>query len=499
MKKLNFLAMLFLGISMAFLTSCGDDDEGDGDNPTPQVENPTNLDSTQFIVRTITGNITSNTTFTQKINDTIVHWVLDGNVFVNSGATLTIEKGTLVKGLTNPTNGDAFSALVIARGAQIDAQGTATDPIVMTGTNDPLTTVYDERTNQTVTTYGTWGGLVILGRAPMEKAGANEATIEGFGSGNALATYGGSDPADNSGTLKYVSIRHTGDEVSPGNEIQGLTLGAVGSGTTIDYVESFASADDGIEIFGGTVNLTHVVVAFAEDDMYDFDEGYRGNIQYAFGLQGTDLGNDSRLGEWDGAIPDGADLYSKPNLANFTLVAPGSAVTSNVSFIQMRDAFGGNIINSIFTDFPRTALEVEDLASGVDSYGRLATDELNILGNVWYSVNATAIDTSAFLIPGEEFPGVPTLIDHLTNGNNSLLTQSAITASSIAVDQNQLNPTPISDASITSNFAQNLDSFTLPSGIAETTYKGAFDPNVSIGNNWMKGWTAVDKYNILAD
>ena len=225
-------------------------------------------------------------------------YLLDGIVFVDSAATLIIEPGTVIKG--NTGEGNNASALVVTRYAQIYAEGSAENPIIFTSVLDEFDGTL------TAADRGLWGGVVMLGRASTnnqtegglkEVEGINEIT----GEGDTRATYGGDEDAHSSGVFRYVSIRHTGINVGDqaGNEIQGLTLGGVGSGTVVEYVESFASADDGFEWFGGAVNTKYLVSAFNEDDSFDWDEGFRGKGQFWFAIQGDDVGG--RTAEQDGA------------------------------------------------------------------------------------------------------------------------------------------------------------------------------------------------------
>ena len=231
-----------------------------------------------------TGEITKLTGTINWTSDTT--YIIGGKVVVMDGATLNIEAGTLVKARSGLFN-DA-TALIIARGGTINANGTAAAPIVMTDINDQLTRqdIANRRvvsSNRTASDRGKWGGLIVLGKALISHEGGEERPIEGIDppAGETWNKYGGSDDADNSGTISYVSIRHTGISLAPGNEIQGLTLGGVGSGTTINHVECFGSDDDGIEIFGGSVNLSNVVVTGAKDDSLDTDEGWSGTIDNA--------------------------------------------------------------------------------------------------------------------------------------------------------------------------------------------------------------------------
>lgn len=253
-------------------------------------------------------------------------YFLDGFVFVNTGATLTIESGTVIKGRATPTNGDNSSALIIARGATIIADGTPTQPIIFTAEIDDVT----NPTDLTQLQSSLWGGLLVLGNArlnspgPAGPGGFIETQIEGIPEGrSALARYGGNNDADNSGIIRYVSIRHGGAILRPNEEINGLTLGGVGSGTTIDFVEIYANSDDGIEWFGGTVNVKHAVVAFVGDDSFDSDQGARVNGQFWFSI-GDNASASNRSGEQDGATsPEGATPFSILNVSNATYIGKG--------------------------------------------------------------------------------------------------------------------------------------------------------------------------------
>ncbi|MEQ9378410.1 MAG: hypothetical protein RIG68_24680, partial [Imperialibacter sp.] len=213
-------------------------------------------------------------------------YLLDGMVFVEDGAELWIEPGTVIK--AEDGSGNNASGLVISQGGKIYAEGTADAPIIFTSKLDDLSGLLDEQDR------GLWGGLVVLGYAKTNNATVRQ--IEGVneivGAGDDRANYGGDNDDDNSGVIRYVSLRHTGKAVGDqaGNEIQGLTLGGVGRGTTIEYVESFASDDDGFEWFGGTVDAKYLVSAFNSDDAFDWDEGFNGRGQFWFAIQAEDAG-----------------------------------------------------------------------------------------------------------------------------------------------------------------------------------------------------------------
>ncbi len=247
----------------------------------------------------VEGSITTNTTWT---SDKI--YELKGRVVVDNGATLTIQAGTIIKGQEG--SGANASALVIARGAKIEAIGTPSQPIIFTSVLDNIEIGQTSGTNLTKTDNGKWGGLIILGYAPISAGdGDTETQIEGFPATETYGTFGGSVANDNSGTLSYISIRHGGSLIGAGNEINGLTLGGVGSGTTISNIEIVANLDDGIEFFGGTVNVSNLMVAFQGDDGIDIDMNYAGTISNFMVIHGIDT--DEAL-EIDG--PEGSTYTS---------------------------------------------------------------------------------------------------------------------------------------------------------------------------------------------
>ncbi len=297
-------------------------------------------------------------------------YYIDGYSFVEDGE-LTIPAGTVIIAETTPSTGDPLSALIITRSATIQANGTADNPIIMTSENDFEGGPLDQNST------GEWGGLAILGEAPIANDGP-EAQIEGIPT-ELPALYGGSTEDDNSGTITYVSIRYTGAAIEEGNELQGLSLGGVGSGTTIEYIESFASGDDGVEIFGGTANVKYFVAAFAEDDSYDFDNGWVGNGQFWLAVQ-DQQGTNGSLIEGDGTSPLTAELVSDPTIYNMTLIGVGAADQS----ILLRDRIAGTYANSIFVDTSGKGLQVENLDGDSDSYANLVNGDLQLLNNLWF-------------------------------------------------------------------------------------------------------------------
>lgn len=425
-------------------------------------------------------------------------YLLDGLVYLEEVGKLYIEKGTIVKFATQPTTSDNTSALIITRDAQIFAEGTSDEPIIFTSDMDEVDSgVLDETDN------GHWGGLILLGKSRISIDGLSYGQIEGIDPTEPRGRYGGEDNEDNSGVLRYISIRHTGAELSDGNELQGLTLGAIGSGTTIEYVEIFASSDDGIEIFGGHVDLKHIVVAWAEDDSFDWEIGWRGKAQFWFTIQRDDVANHG--GEWSGAIPDNTSdpYYSMPVIYNATFIGSGagSGNSNNTPAIIMGDATAGIMANSIIADFNNKGIEVQDLApgAGIDSYQRMLNGELQILNNMWWFGMSKSIDATASGIlqpsvdeqnnPIGDDPDCSDLAQHMVINLNSADNDPSIAGISRTLGSNGLDPRPGAEQA-----KQDLASYT--EGFEVVNYKGAFDPGTEL---WIKGWTALDEKGYLVN
>ena len=263
----NFFKFGTLALAAVAMASCG----GDPVDPIPTVK--TN--------KVISSNITSNTTW---YADTV--YQLGGRITVTSGATLTIQPGTVIKGEAG--TGSNATALLVARGGKLMAEGTASLPIIFTSVADEITPEMVAAgnfasPNLDPTVNGLWGGVLILGNAKISpKPGTAgellEVQIEGIPTSDANGLYGGNDDADNSGVLKYVSIRHGGTNIGSGNEINGLTLGGVGNGTVIENIEIVANQDDGIEYFGGTITTKNVISWNCGDDALDTDQSFGGTI-----------------------------------------------------------------------------------------------------------------------------------------------------------------------------------------------------------------------------
>jgi uncharacterized protein YuzB (UPF0349 family) len=472
-----------------------------------------NVTATQTVTTTAFGTnvkaITANTTWTK---DNV--YILRDKVFVTNGATLTIEPGTKIYSTLDTnlagTNDDEFGSIVITRGAKINAIGTAEEPIIMT-TSDELEAETQTDIDgdlliadaPTVTTAGRWGGLVILGNAPIANysltTNINEDRIEGFQPAASadldndtradVIEYGGTVSADNSGTISYVSIRHGGYVYSGSSEINGLTLGGVGSGTTIDHVEVYANADDGIEFFGGTVNTSHIVLAFNQDDSFDIDQGYSGTNQFWFAIQApkteSNASGHDNGGEWDGVTGTVADnvTNSTPIIWNATFIGSGTTADlgndkgNNAIFLD--DRFKGKVYNSVFDDYKEDLIESTN--DGVGTGAEFANNTIGRFGGGTPGSNLTYLNTTTFAA-NTFFDGTGAPI----NGNSNGGVDPVYTAYSrnASLDLVTIDPRPGSGSPLlTANGA------TLKAGApVATTYRGAFG-----SVNWAAGWTKMDQ------
>lgn len=280
---------------------------------------------------TLSGTYTTNKTLTaDKI------WELKGRVFIADGATLTIPAGTIIKAAGGTGTDSSF--ICIARGGKIDAQGTADKPIIMTTVADDITVGQKNGSNLNDSNVGLWGGLLVLGKAPGSfKGDVSEYQIEGIPAEEKNGLYGGNDAADNSGTIKYVSIRHGGTSIGEDNEINGLTLGGVGTGTTISHVEVVGNQDDGIEFFGGTVNASNLIVWGQGDDGLDIDQSYAGTISNSIVIANSTSDHGLEIDGPEGSMDDSFKLE------NITLIGDGTA--GNGEYADFRKGALGSVNN----------------------------------------------------------------------------------------------------------------------------------------------------------
>lgn len=437
---------------------------------------------------------------TDYVWDAGTTYLLDGLVYLESGSSLTIPAGTVIKGAAagNITTGDNTSALIITRGARIFANGTASAPVIFTAEEDDLSVADDF----TAVDRGEWGGLIILGNGVIARPGGEDG-VEGIDADEDRAKYGGDDNEDSSGSLTYVSIRHGGSALSPNNEINGLTLGGVGSGTFVDFIEVFANFDDGIEFFGGAVEVKHASVSFCGDDAFDYDYGYRGKGQFWFSLQGAfPNAGTGRAGEHDGASPDDEDPFSSPTIYNATYIgigedatAPAGDAADALTFsVLLRDNAGGFYNNSIFTDFNGAAIAIEDRddTDDGDAFSRFEAGDLAFNGNVFENFQAGDAATDLFIAVDADESKVDASTAVVAAGftaNNNVVGETGIAGIGRA-ENNELDPRLNADSDLLGGATPSDDDF-----FNQVTFRGAFGNS----NNWLEGWTALAEYGYLGD
>jgi hypothetical protein len=419
-------------------------------------------------------------------------YVLNGKIYVMDGQTLTIEPGCVIKGATGQA--EASSALIVARGGKIIANGTAEDPIIFTSVDDDINSTSDIPKNQ----RGLWGGLVILGNAFINHANG-QTTIEGipatdteyrsqYGVGTEAVTgkVWALNNAHNGGELSYVSIRHGGTNIGSGNELNGLTLGGVGTGTKIHHVEVYGNDDDGFEWFGGTVNTSYLASIHNQDDAFDWDFGWRGENQFWLAIQEQGFDPSNRGFESDGAHSGNLNsaTFSKPQIFNLTLIGSAAAGTANATdhnAMFFTENTGALIHNSIIMGFGQGVNITDVGGTNGNSRDRLAAGDLAFKNNIWTSV---ADNTAAGI--ANNLAALQAYLEDAANGNEI----SSTPGISITATQYTVVPTAGSLALTKTRSA-------LPAATNGFTYTTADFIGAFGSNNWLKGWSAADAYGLL--
>ena len=319
----------------------------------------------------VSSNITSDYTLTCEKD-----YLLIGTVFVDPGVKLTIQPGTTIKGSPQPNPG----ILVVKPGARLHASGSAFRPIVFTsaatGEKKP----------------GDWGGVILLGRAPSnhrDTSGQPTAgKIEGLTSGG---EYGGSDPNDDSGVLRYVRIEYSGVAIAPNNEVNGLTFGGVGSKTIVDYVQVRHTADDCFEFFGGTVNAKHLICHYNGDDGFDWDNGYQGKLQFLALLQDPAVADETNGFEGDNDPLGSANTpLSSPTIYNATLCGKNGDPARQQFGMLLRRGTRATIANTIVTGF-EAGIDLRDASTQIDLKSTILFG--NLVKNVAYEEDGSNTET----------------------------------------------------------------------------------------------------------
>lgn len=356
---------------------------------------------------------------------------------------LTIEAGVRLYG------SGGLDYINVQRGSQIFAEGTATSPIIFTSRSNL-------EGNAGADLIGQWGGIVIAGRAPIASCPSGTtppnincvATFEG-----GVSLYGGNSPTDNSGRIRYVQVRYPGFEVQPNRELNGISFLGVGSGTVVDHVQVHNSSDDGMEFFGGTVQLKHIVITGADDDSIDTDEGWRGGIQFLIARQRANGGD--RVFEQSSAGVQ-ASLNSRPVIANFTAIGSGRTGAGDVQVLNT--GTGGRFVNGVLVSAnPSTACVDVDTASTVAAALRWDSVVLSCAVNFRNDSDVNGADTAALFGAGTNNNAsfTNTLAGGFVNGAN----ENAVTAFNAA---------------------------TLGAFYTTTTYVGAVR---DAADTWWQGWT----------
>jgi PKD repeat protein len=437
--------------------------------------------------RIISGSITANTTF---FSDTI--YTLDGYVFVKNNATLTVQPGTIIKGKFGTK-----ATLIITRNGKIEANGSATRPIVFTSEKPA-----GQRNK------GDWGGIVILGKATINRPtdcstcpGAAVAAAEA-GIQNAIegdvdntagdALYGGTDDNHNAGTLRFVRIEYAGTVITPGNEINGLTMGAIGKQTKIEYVQVSFADDDAFEWFGGNADAKYLVSYRNVDDDLDVDFGFSGKVQYAVVLRDSllyDIGAGPTTNGFE-SDNDGtgseAKPFTDPTFSNITVLGPlanGTPLSYGNSFqngARIRRNSSTSIFNSIFMGW-NDALFID----GARSVNKHQNDTLMYKNNL-LAGNIRAVNAST---SGGSNPSL-TRSKIFANANDSLASAAGVLADPFNYSNPNFAPAVGSPALTGASFsgARISDPFFTP-----TSYRGALSPNAD--SNWTNCWCNFDPQN----
>nr|WP_168710968.1 hypothetical protein [Ningiella ruwaisensis] len=408
----------------------------------------------QVEVRTLGGRLTDEIATNGVITLTSdIVWALDGPVFVGNdkadSVVLEIEPGTIIFG----SRGADY--LVISRDSQIEVNGTATSPVIMTSFNDVVGREVGA---------GQWGGLVILGNGQSTdcpETGDCAIQVEGVAEG---AVYGGTDDTDSSGNLNYLVVKYAGFEIAPDNELNGITFGGVGSGTEVNFVQVHANADDGVEFFGGAVNAKHLVLTGIQDDSVDWDRGYDGKLQYVYIEHARD-GSDANRGiEGDG---DGGPSteFSQPMVANITIIGNSFDGEDDSEGVLLRDQTGANIMNMLITG-PEEMGECLEMDNDDTVQANLTDGDITI--------------TNSFIACSEPFNTLEGAVDL-----NAWFTEEARNNTLLAfADRGQLGLN--NDGTLTSESAlltAGGDPATLDTFFETNTFVGAVGPT-----DWRQGW-----------
>ena len=398
----------------------------------------------------------------------------DGAAAGGDAVTLTVQAGVTVFA----SSGNDY--LVVNRGSRIHAVGSATQPIIFTARANVEGTASD-------TSQGLWGGIILLGRAPISDCNTavagGSANCQQVIEGTTGSLYGGALATDNSGTMQFVQIRYSGFAIAPGNELQGLTLGGVGNATTIDHIQVHNSSDDGIEIFGGRPNLKHLVITGADDDNLDTDLGYRGTIQFVISIQKPGGDGDSVI-EADSNGNEDALPRQYTRVSNLTAVQNHAGSGGNA--ILLRGGTDYALLNSVISG-PAACLDIDETGGTTT---RAADGALQDVGPPVFRSVRLACPTS-FRSDGNVTTATIAAIFGAGANNNSDAHVSTLTGTGLYINGaneaavTATDPTPFNaDPHAAVNSAA-------PNRLSAVTYIGAVQ---NAADTWYGGWTCNASY-----
>jgi len=537
------------------------------------------MGSAAFAQTHVTSNITANTTWTTAGSP----YVLEGVIYVENGATLDIAPGVIVRGqpVTTATSNDP-GTLIVTRTGKIQIRGSSASPVIFTtaaldaglmaggarnglrydndlnGVPDrwtaaagntkwldltPATAPLPLVNSAGVRNSSLWGGLVVLGNASINAAYDTDLPADGIkNNGSAFMeglntttrhVYGGSDDFDNSGIIRYVSLRHGGYTIAENKELNGLTLCGVGAGTSVDHVDIYNTSDDGVEIFGGTVNVSYLNITAAEDDGLDTDQGYRGTTQFVYVAHGLSVDHDNDSGTAaismvSSSDPRGMELDGDDANESGTPITPGglplqdhriynaTVQTNGQIGAVLRRAWGGVIANSVFHTSAAQATAIDfNTSVGTGSIAvrtRFADQEIQIRNTSFNGFSAVPADFTAtptgsstavtynwFNALGHStgviYPVTNNRWDVAGTIGGAAVTAQGADLQSITATAGGLNPRlgagPATPAAAATGATQ-ASSYVLSPAVS-TSYKGAF---ALTGTLWTTGWTAANRANV---
>jgi hypothetical protein len=419
---------------------------------------------------TVTGDISADTKWYAN-----ARYFLSGSVYVKNNATLTIEPGTIIKGVSG-TKG----ALIIERGSKIMAQGTSSQPIIFTS---------DKPAGQRAA--GDWGGLVICGKATTNKHDSGVGV--GLAEGGIGSYYGGTDDADNSGVLQYVRIEFPGIALTAtaNSEINGLTLYSVGSATTIDHIQVSYSGDDSYEWFGGTVYCKYLVAVRGLDDDFDTDNGFRGKVQFALGIRDPQVADQSGSNGFESDNDaDGTQTtpVTAPVFSNVTLFGPYASSTSNVNTyykraMHLRRSTQLSVYNSIFVGWPKGLL-IDGTAGNTPLMA--GNNTLQIEKCILAGMTANFEAASGTPVNPYSITDIQTYFEDASRGNDDAKTVADIIG---ATPLSLTAPSLLPAAGLSFLTGASFNNAKL-GGLTNVTHLGAFG-----NSNWTSGWCNFDPQN----